>query len=102
MYATADDPNGQVLSTTLEAVTAGGQARRRRRARHRAAPGGVRGAAGHHPLGPWLDNTGEALAMMPRPGNAGSNTAADHLSLPDRALRQIPDRWRNKKVLGPR
>lgn len=26
MYATADDPNGQVLSTTLEALTAGGQA----------------------------------------------------------------------------
>ena len=26
MYATADDPNGQVLSTTLEAVTAAGRA----------------------------------------------------------------------------
>ena len=26
MYATADDPNGQVLSTTLEAVTATGRA----------------------------------------------------------------------------
>jgi hypothetical protein len=37
---------------------------------------------GFHPLGCWLDRgdgTGEALAMIPRPGNAGSNTAADHV-----------------------
>jgi len=37
--------------------------------------------------------------MVLRPGNAGSNTAADHLSVLDRALSQIPDRWRSKKVL---
>ena len=54
---------------------------------------------GHHPLGAWLDNTNEALAMMLRPGNTGSNTAADHLTVLDRALAQIPDRWRSKPIL---
>ena len=39
----------------------------------------------------WLDNTSEALAGMLRPGNAGSNTAADHIRLTDEAFGQIPD-----------
>jgi hypothetical protein len=30
-----------------------------------------------------------------RPGNAGSNTAADHISVLDLALAQIPDRYRH-------
>jgi len=42
-----------------------------------------------------LDNTGEALAAVLRPGNAGSNTAADHRTVLDRALVQLPDRWRS-------
>ena len=46
---------------------------------------------GYHPLMVWLDNTSEALAGMLRPGNAGSNTAADHIRLTDEALNQIPD-----------
>lgn len=36
---------------------------------------------GHHPLTAWCDNTGELLAVLLRPGNAGSNTAADHLTV---------------------
>ena len=63
------------------------------------ARGNSTGGFGHHPLGAWLDNSNEALAMLLRPGNAGSNTAADHLTVLDRALTQIPDRWRSKKVL---
>ena len=63
------------------------------------ARGNFKGGFGHHPLGAWLDNTNEALAMILRPGNAGSNTAADHLTVLDQALLQIPDRWRSKKVL---
>lgn len=63
------------------------------------ARGNFKGGFGHHPLGAWLDNTNEALAMVLRPGNAGSNTAADHLVVLERALSQIPDRWRHKKVL---
>ncbi len=58
------------------------------------AKGNFKGGFGYHPLGAWLDNTGEALAAVLRPGNAGSNTAADHLVVLDRALTQLPDRWR--------
>ena len=46
---------------------------------------------GYHPLLVWLDNTNEALAGMLRPGNAGSNDAADHIRLTDEAISQIPD-----------
>jgi len=63
------------------------------------APGNFKGGFGYHPLGAWLDNTGEALAAMLRPGNAGSNTAADHLTVVDQALAQLPDRWRSKPIL---
>jgi hypothetical protein len=63
------------------------------------AKGNFKGGFGYHPLGAWLDNTGEALAAVLRPGNAGSNTAADHLVVVDRALTQLPDRWRSKKIL---
>ena len=31
---------------------------------------------GYHPLGVWCENTQASLALMLRPGNAGSNTAA--------------------------
>jgi len=50
---------------------------------------------GYHPLLVWLDNTSEALAGMLRPGNAGSNTAADHIRLTDEAFAQIPDAERH-------
>ena len=63
------------------------------------ARGNFKGGFGHHPLGAWLDNTNEALAMLLRPGNTGSNTASDHLTVLEQALSQIPDRWRSKKVL---
>lgn len=59
------------------------------------AKGNFKGGFGYHPLGAWLDNTGEALAAVLRPGNAGSNTAADHLTVLDQALTQLPDRWRD-------
>ena len=36
------------------------------------------------------DGTGEPLAAFLRPGNAGSNTAADHLTVIRAALRQLP------------
>lgn len=45
---------------------------------------------GFHPLAAWCANTGECLAMMLRSGNAGSNTAADHITVLAEALKQIP------------
>ena len=45
---------------------------------------------GFHPLLAFLDGTGEALAGVLRPGNAGSNTAADHVTVLTMALAQLP------------
>jgi hypothetical protein len=49
---------------------------------------------GHHPLWAFLDHgpegTGEPLSVMLRAGNAGSNTAADHIVVIREALRQLP------------
>jgi Transposase DDE domain group 1 len=50
---------------------------------------------GYHPLLAFCDNTGEFLAAILRPGNAGSNTAADHITVLDQALTQIPDSYRH-------
>jgi len=54
-----------------------------------AAPTYKRGF-GHHPLLAFLDATGEALAGILRPGNAASNTTADHVELLGMALAQLP------------
>jgi hypothetical protein len=51
---------------------------------------------GFHPLGCWLDEPGEALAMLLRPGNAGANTAADHVMVLDAALEQLPGEVRDR------
>ena len=53
------------------------------------ATGNFKHGFGHHPLLCYLDETGEAPAGILRPGNAGSNTAADHEQLLDLALAQL-------------
>jgi hypothetical protein len=50
---------------------------------------------GYHPILAFLDNSGEFLAGLLRPGNAGANTAADHITVLDQALAQIPDAHRH-------
>jgi hypothetical protein len=55
------------------------------------AAGNYKHGYGFHPLGAYADETREAMAMLLRPGNAGSNTAADHVTVIDRSLAQIPD-----------
>ena len=54
-----------------------------------AAPTYKRGF-GFYPLLAFLDATGEPLAGILRPGNAGSGTAADHVTVLDAALAQLP------------
>jgi Transposase DDE domain group 1 len=49
--------------------------------------------------GAWLANTAESLAMLLRPGNAGSNTFADHAAVLTAALRQIPSRMRSRLLV---
>ncbi|MCX4511201.1 IS1380 family transposase [Streptomyces sp. NBC_01619] len=53
---------------------------------------------GHHPLMAFVDHgspgSGEPVAAVLRPGNAGSNTAADHITTAQLALAQLPTRYR--------
>ncbi len=55
------------------------------------AAGTYKGGYGFHPLMAYCDETGEALAALLRPGNAGSNTAADHITVIQDALAQVPE-----------
>src|ERR1035441_9234005 len=57
------------------------------------AAGNYKGGYGFHPLQVYADETREALGALLRPGNAGSNTAADHVTVLDRALAQIPTEY---------
>jgi hypothetical protein len=66
------------------------------------AAGTYKGGFGFYPLVAYLDRgdgTGEALAGILRPGNAGSNTAADHIELVDLALAQLPRAARDQPLL---
>jgi hypothetical protein len=54
------------------------------------AAGNYKGGYGFHPLAAYADETREALGGLLRPGNAGANTAADHVAVLDLALAQIP------------
>jgi hypothetical protein len=63
------------------------------------AAGNYKHGYGFHPLGCWLDETGEALAAILRPGNAGANTAADHFSVLALALEQLPAEDLDREIL---
>ena len=54
---------------------------------------------GFHPILVTCDNTGEMLAVKLRPGNAGANTAADHLDILADAIRQIPAQHRRHLLI---
>jgi Transposase DDE domain group 1 len=54
------------------------------------AAGNFKGGYGFHPMMVYLDESGEALAALLRPGNAGANTASDQIAAGELALAQIP------------
>ena len=58
---------------------------------------------GFHPMTAWADHgadgNGEPLAIVLRPGNAGSNTAADHIEAARLALAQLPRHLRRKVLV---
>jgi hypothetical protein len=58
---------------------------------------------GFHPMTAWADHgqdgNGEPLAIVLRPGNAGSNTAADHIEATRLALVQLPRRLRSRALV---
>jgi hypothetical protein len=49
-----------------------------------------KGGYGFHPIYCFADATGECLAELLRPGNAGANTIADHVTVLDQAIAQLP------------
>lgn len=49
-----------------------------------------KGGFGFHPMFCFADQTGETLSALLRPGNAGANTVADHVTVLDGALAQLP------------
>ena len=58
---------------------------------------------GFHPLAAFADYGakagGEPLAIVLRPGNAGSNTAADHIETARLALAQLPRHLRRRALI---
>jgi len=54
------------------------------------AAGNFKHGFGHHPFCAYLDGSREALGAILRPGNAGSNTAADQVAIVELALGQLP------------
>jgi Transposase DDE domain group 1 len=58
---------------------------------------------GFHPMTAWADHgaggNGEPLAIVLRAGNAGSNTAADHIEATRLALAQLPRRLRRRALV---
>ena len=57
--------------------------------KEQAAPT-FKGGYGFHPMFCFADGTGETLAALLRPGNAGANTVADHITVLDHAIGQLP------------
>jgi hypothetical protein len=55
------------------------------------AAGTYKGGFGFHPLLCCEATSGEALAGVLRPGNAGANTASDHIAVLELALAQLPE-----------
>ncbi|QDN95177.1 IS1380 family transposase [Streptomyces sp. S1A1-8] len=57
---------------------------------------------GHHPVVGFVDHgaggAGEPVAGLLRAGNAGSNTAADHITATQLALAQLPKRFRRGRT----
>jgi len=57
--------------------------------KEQAAPT-FKGGYGFHPMFCFADATGETLAALLRPGNAGANTVVDHVTVLDDAVGQLP------------
>jgi hypothetical protein len=79
--------------TDVEAYLVSAQSEKER------AAGNYKHGYGFHPLGCWLDETGEALDAILRPGNAGANTAEDHFTVLGLALAQLPAEDLDREIL---
>ena len=59
-----------------------------------------KGGFGFHPMFCFADATGETLSAILRPGNAGANTVADHITVLDEAIAQLPAEISAGHVVG--
>jgi hypothetical protein len=90
-WAAGMDPGFYVIDIDGTLVTAHSD-------KEEAAPNYKHGF-GFYPLLAYLDRTGEPLAALLRPGNAGSGTASDHIAVLDAALAQLPVDPRTTEVI---
>lgn len=81
-WAAGMDPGFYVIDIDGTLVTADSE-------KEKAAPNYKKGF-GFYPLVSYLDRSTEPLAGLLRPGNAGSGTAADHITVLDASLFQLP------------
>lgn len=91
-WAAGRDPGFYVLDFDATLVTSHSE-------KQGAAPNYKHGF-GFHPLFVFLDATGEGLGGVLRPGNAGSNTATDHIELLAMALAQLPVDPNEREVIA--
>jgi hypothetical protein len=82
-WSLADAPRRLILDIDATLVTAHSE--------KEGAAGNYKGGYGFHPLLCCEATSGEALAGILRPGNAGANTAADHIEVLEAALAQLPE-----------
>ena len=83
VWQLADAPRRLILDLDATLLTAHSDKER--------AAGTYKHGFGFHPLLCYEATTEEALAGILRPGNAGANTAADHIEVLDLALAQLPE-----------
>lgn len=82
VWELAEPPKRLILDIDATLVTAHSE--------KEGAAGTYKGGFGFHPLLCFEAASGEALSGVLRPGNAGSNTACDHIEVLARALLQLP------------
>ncbi|MEL7088100.1 MAG: IS1380 family transposase [Planctomycetota bacterium] len=80
-------PSGSTLIVDLDATIITGTDTKEDSA------GTWKGTWGHHPLLAIAAESGEILGGLLRPGNAGSNTAVDHVQLLGEVIDDLPEPW---------
>jgi hypothetical protein len=97
VWAAGGDPEVELLVVDADATLVTAHSDHKE-----GAAGTYKGAFGFAPLLAYLDRgqaPGEPLAGILRPGNAGSNTAADHLAVLAMALLGLPKYARGQPIL---
>jgi hypothetical protein len=87
-WAAGAGPDGELLVIDMDATII------RTRADKQDATPTYKRTYGHHPLLAMAGDCDEVLAGIMRPGNAGSNTAIDHIVVLDQAVAALPTLWR--------